>query len=161
MARGQSTFKNEARIVAKQELGTKRLCLSCSKKFYDLKRDPIVCPSCGAVFEIAQRQKAPPQPKAAAKPEEAETDEIEVVADTDNAVVISLDDAEDDDDDEATGDPKVDADDDDDVPDLPDLPDDDLDIDDDDDDDKFLEDDDDDDDDVSDILGDVDDDEEV
>jgi uncharacterized protein (TIGR02300 family) len=28
--------------------GTKRVCLACATRFYDLLRDPIVCPSCGA-----------------------------------------------------------------------------------------------------------------
>jgi uncharacterized protein (TIGR02300 family) len=39
--------------VAKPELGTKRLCASCSAKFYDLNKDPIVCPKCGTVYEVA------------------------------------------------------------------------------------------------------------
>jgi len=28
--------------------GTKRVCSACEVRFYDLMRDPIVCPSCGA-----------------------------------------------------------------------------------------------------------------
>jgi uncharacterized protein (TIGR02300 family) len=39
--------------VAKSELGTKRLCASCSAKFYDLNKDPIVCPKCSTVYVIA------------------------------------------------------------------------------------------------------------
>jgi uncharacterized protein (TIGR02300 family) len=39
--------------VAKPELGTKRLCGSCGAKFYDLSKDPIVCPKCGTTFVIA------------------------------------------------------------------------------------------------------------
>jgi uncharacterized protein (TIGR02300 family) len=39
--------------VAKPELGTKRLCAHCSAKFYDLNKDPIVCPKCGTVYEVA------------------------------------------------------------------------------------------------------------
>jgi uncharacterized protein (TIGR02300 family) len=35
--------------VAKTELGVKRLCLSCGTKFYDLRKNPILCPKCGAV----------------------------------------------------------------------------------------------------------------
>jgi uncharacterized protein (TIGR02300 family) len=38
--------------VAKPELGTKRLCGGCGAKFYDLGKDPIVCPKCGTVFEV-------------------------------------------------------------------------------------------------------------
>ena len=36
--------------MAKSELGTKRLCASCGAKFYDLSKDPIVCPKCETVF---------------------------------------------------------------------------------------------------------------
>jgi uncharacterized protein (TIGR02300 family) len=39
--------------VAKPEFGTKRLCASCGAKFYDLHHDPITCPKCGTVFEVA------------------------------------------------------------------------------------------------------------
>jgi uncharacterized protein (TIGR02300 family) len=28
--------------------GTKRVCHACAARFYDLSREPIVCPSCGA-----------------------------------------------------------------------------------------------------------------
>jgi uncharacterized protein (TIGR02300 family) len=38
--------------VAKPELGTKRLCGSCGAKFYDLGKDPIVCPKCSTVFQV-------------------------------------------------------------------------------------------------------------
>ena len=38
--------------MAKPELGTKRVCQSCGAKFYDLSKDPITCPKCGAVYEI-------------------------------------------------------------------------------------------------------------
>lgn len=38
--------------MAKPELGTKRLCGSCGAKFYDLSKDPIVCPKCSTVFQI-------------------------------------------------------------------------------------------------------------
>src|SRR5262245_47587256 len=30
--------------------GTKRVCHACAARFYDLSRDPIVCPSCGAYY---------------------------------------------------------------------------------------------------------------
>jgi uncharacterized protein (TIGR02300 family) len=64
--------------VAKPELGGKRQCLTCATKFYDLNRDPILCPKCGAVFQVA------PLARVAARPmdEETETekDETEVVS---------------------------------------------------------------------------------
>lgn len=33
--------------MAKPELGTKRVCVSCSTKFFDLLKQPAVCPKCG------------------------------------------------------------------------------------------------------------------
>ncbi|MDR3493363.1 MAG: TIGR02300 family protein [Ancalomicrobiaceae bacterium] len=39
--------------MAKPELGIKRLCPSCSTKYYDLNRDPILCPKCGTPFTVA------------------------------------------------------------------------------------------------------------
>ena len=38
--------------MTKPELGTKRLCAGCNAKFYDLNKNPIVCPMCQAVFEL-------------------------------------------------------------------------------------------------------------
>ena len=39
--------------MAKPELGTKRLCGNCGAKFYDLSKDPIICPKCHTVLELA------------------------------------------------------------------------------------------------------------
>ncbi len=42
-------------MATKQARGTKRTCQSddCGSRFYDLNRDPIVCPICGSIYEIA------------------------------------------------------------------------------------------------------------
>ena len=40
--------------VAKAELGTKRFCLNCGAKFYDLKKKPPVCPKCETEVEPEQ-----------------------------------------------------------------------------------------------------------
>ena len=37
--------------MAQVEWGTKRQCANCGANFYDLRRDPIVCPRCDVVFE--------------------------------------------------------------------------------------------------------------
>jgi uncharacterized protein (TIGR02300 family) len=37
--------------VSKPEWGTKRTCQSCSAHFYDLRKDPIVCPKCGTTYD--------------------------------------------------------------------------------------------------------------
>ena len=34
--------------MVKPELGTKRVCVSCNARFYDLQKSPAVCPKCGA-----------------------------------------------------------------------------------------------------------------
>ncbi|MGJ0508259.1 MAG: TIGR02300 family protein [Methylocystis sp.] len=39
--------------MAKPQLGAKRQCQSCATKFYDLNREPIVCPKCGTIFQVA------------------------------------------------------------------------------------------------------------
>jgi len=33
--------------MAKPELGTKRVCVACGARFYDLTRQPATCPKCG------------------------------------------------------------------------------------------------------------------
>ena len=42
--------------MSKAARGAKRTCSGCEKKFYDLNRDPIVCPLCGTIFEIEEEQ---------------------------------------------------------------------------------------------------------
>ena len=73
--------------MANPELGTKRLCASCGAKFYDLNKDPIHCPKCGAVYEVvvATRPVRPAGPVTARPPvpEEApapEPQEVETVS---------------------------------------------------------------------------------
>jgi len=124
--------------VAKPELGTKRLCASCGAKFYDLNHDPIVCPKCGTVYEVAAltARARPESARAAAKNEEAEA--IEPA----EAEIVSLEEA----DEETTGSAKKPA--------ADEVEDDDIEIDDDEADDTFLDDEEDEDDDVSDIIGD-------
>jgi uncharacterized protein (TIGR02300 family) len=39
------------------ELGTKHTCFKCETKFYDLRKNPVLCPKCGA-----DQKDAPPQP---------------------------------------------------------------------------------------------------
>jgi len=39
--------------VVKLELGIKRHCSGCGARFYDLNKNPIVCPKCHTVLELA------------------------------------------------------------------------------------------------------------
>jgi uncharacterized protein (TIGR02300 family) len=77
--------------VAKPELGTKRLCGNCGAKFYDLSKDPIVCPKCHTVMELAavSTRARPEQAARAVAPQE------EVVApETADAEFVSLEEAD-------------------------------------------------------------------
>jgi uncharacterized protein (TIGR02300 family) len=91
-ARGQvkrrfQTYQDFA--VAKPDLGTKRLCASCGAKFYDLSKDPIVCPKCETVFHpvvYTSRSRGGAQAAAAVAPlvpevaEAPEAAEVELVS---------------------------------------------------------------------------------
>ncbi len=80
--------------VAKPEWGLKRVCQSCSAKFYDMQRNPIVCPKCGATFDpdalLKSRRPRPTPVKAAVK----ETAKAKVEVEDD---AVLLDDNDDDD----------------------------------------------------------------
>ena len=62
----------------KQAWGTKRQCPNCGARFYDLNKDPIVCPKCQTVYEPEaskppRRGRPAPVPK---KPTPAETESL-------------------------------------------------------------------------------------
>ena len=83
--------------MAKPELGTKRLCGNCGAKFYDLSKDPIVCPKCHTVMELAtvSNARARPEPAAAPHAAAAPAPEEEVVApETAEAEFVSLEEAD-------------------------------------------------------------------
>jgi uncharacterized protein (TIGR02300 family) len=77
--------------VVKAELGTKRTCPSCAARFYDLLKNPIVCPKCGVSFLAAAILPSkgdlpgmPPPPAAKIRETEdtdaAESGEVELVS---------------------------------------------------------------------------------
>jgi uncharacterized protein (TIGR02300 family) len=131
-------------IVAKPELGTKRLCAGCGAKFYDLNKDPIHCPKCGTVYEVAPvvTRGGRPDAAAAARPAPEETAAVEAP----EVETVSLEEA----DAEASGAAKKPA-----AADDAEASDDDVEIDEtlDDDDDTFIEEQEDEDADVTDIIG--------
>ena len=71
--------------MAKPELGMKRQCQNCGAKFFDLNRDPIVCPKCGTTFQVAALSRAPAR---------AADDDDEVEVDPANVELVSLEDAD-------------------------------------------------------------------
>ncbi len=48
----------ETQALAKPEWGTKRICPSCSTRYYDLLKTQPVCPSCGTPFDPEQLLKS-------------------------------------------------------------------------------------------------------
>jgi uncharacterized protein (TIGR02300 family) len=73
--------------VAKAELGTKRVCPTTGRKFYDLNKDPVISPYTGEIVPIAplptsSRRSAPVAPVAPLAPEveTPEAAEVEMVS---------------------------------------------------------------------------------
>jgi uncharacterized protein (TIGR02300 family) len=78
--------------VAKPELGTKRVCPTTGRKFYDLNKDPIVSPYTGQSFP---RSIFEPQAKAAAVVAAKPADDEEEIDTADSPVeLVSLDEAD-------------------------------------------------------------------
>jgi uncharacterized protein (TIGR02300 family) len=80
--------------VSRAELGSKRLCGSCGTKFYDVLKNPIVCPRCSTVFVPPPVSSAKPRrggeyarPRAAATVEAAD-----IGSDKEVAVDVAVDD---------------------------------------------------------------------
>ncbi len=63
--------------MSKPEWGQKRDCQGCGARFYDLKKDPIICPKCGETLDpepgLKSRRSRPPAAEKAAAPAAEET----------------------------------------------------------------------------------------
>jgi len=103
--------------MAHATLGRKQRCASCGIKFYDLKKSPAVCPSCGTEFDPetllkSRRGRAASKEEAAKAPSKADESEAdddlidktdedefenddEVLASDEDLISISSDDDED------------------------------------------------------------------
>ncbi len=51
--------------VAKPDLGLKRDCPGCGARYFDLHKDPAICPKCGASAVVPAKSKAAPAPVVA------------------------------------------------------------------------------------------------
>ena len=70
----------------KEKWGVKRVCLSCSTRFYDFNLSPIICPQCGEEFDPDYLRK---------KKSRTSQDKTDIV---DDLEVVKLIEGEDDDD---------------------------------------------------------------
>jgi uncharacterized protein (TIGR02300 family) len=64
--------------VTKPNLGKKRTCQSCEARFFDLSKNPIICPKCGETYKIpvAKARKTPPPDKKDTNVNAAEIDQL-------------------------------------------------------------------------------------
>ena len=93
--------------MSQPDLGTKRVCVSCGARFYDLHRSPAVCPKCGTEQpELVSRLRrstdslTPHADTPAPAKKEDEDIDIDTEADTDgDDVMEDTSDLDDDDDD--------------------------------------------------------------
>ena len=91
--------------MPKEEWGTKRVCPTTGKRFYDLNADPIVSPYTGEQVEVENgktRMIAADEADAASVKANAANDDDVVLEDDDTEVDVDLDDdlLDDDDDDD-------------------------------------------------------------
>ena len=75
-----------------EEWGVKRLCPKCATRFYDLKKDPMTCPSCEATFDLASLLDTGNKTATKAKEKAAEAEDAEVVDLDDDDIVLDDDD---------------------------------------------------------------------
>ncbi|HEX6978112.1 MAG TPA: TIGR02300 family protein [Alphaproteobacteria bacterium] len=70
--------------MAKPEWGLKRTCQSCGAHFYDMRRDPAVCPKCGTEFDpeaVLKSKRAKPTERIAPAEIPEADDQLESIAD--------------------------------------------------------------------------------
>lgn len=71
--------------MAKPEWGVKRICPNCGARYYDMRKDPPVCPTCGTQFDpeaLLKSRRARPAPtddvKKAPPPPRGDVDDVEI-----------------------------------------------------------------------------------
>jgi uncharacterized protein (TIGR02300 family) len=91
--------------MAKPELGTKRVCVSCGTRFYDLTKQPAVCPKCGTEQPAEQprarrtggnvvEEKRRPKPVPVPGLEDADVEVVEVEEEAEEDVLEDTSDLE-------------------------------------------------------------------
>ena len=74
--------------MAKPEWGTKRICPSCGTRYYDMTRDPIVCPKCSTPFDpeaFLKSRRSRPAPPVEKELEPVGAEEIDADVETEEA----------------------------------------------------------------------------
>ena len=76
------------RKVAKPEWGSKRICPSCGTRYYDLLREPVICPKCDTPFDpeaFLKSRRARPAPPVEKELEPVGADELDPDLETEEA----------------------------------------------------------------------------
>ena len=77
--------------MSKAEWGMKRICPSCGKRYYDMKKTPPVCPACKTVYDpenlMRARRGRSADKKIVAKPEDI-IDDLPIAEDVAEDAVI-------------------------------------------------------------------------
>jgi uncharacterized protein (TIGR02300 family) len=81
------------RRVAKPEWGTKRICPnpSCGARYYDLLREPAICPKCGTPYDpeaFLRSRRARPAPPVEKELEPTEAEELDADLETEEADAV-------------------------------------------------------------------------
>jgi uncharacterized protein (TIGR02300 family) len=77
-------------MVAKPEWGSKRICPSCGTRYYDLMREPVICPKCSTPFDpeaFLKSRRARPAPPVEKEIEPVGADEVDSDLETEEADV--------------------------------------------------------------------------
>jgi uncharacterized protein (TIGR02300 family) len=76
--------------VAKPEWGTKRICPSCGTRYYDLLREPVICPKCSTPYDpeaFLKSRRARPAAPVEKELEPVGADELDTDVETEEADV--------------------------------------------------------------------------
>jgi uncharacterized protein (TIGR02300 family) len=88
MAPNRSDETSMEQSVAKPEWGSKRICPSCGTRYYDLLRDPVICPKCSTPYDpeaFLKSRRARPAVPAEKELEPVGADELDTELGTEEA----------------------------------------------------------------------------
>ena len=77
--------------MAKPEWGTKRICPSCGSRYYDLLREPVICPKCSTPYDpeaFLKSRRARPIPPVEKELEPVGAEELDTELETEEADVV-------------------------------------------------------------------------
>ena len=82
--------------MAKPAWGKKRVCTNCGARFYDMKKEPAICPKCGTedTLQPLLKPRRTPAPKPAPKKPPAANDDAEETDVSNDIEDVEVDDDE-------------------------------------------------------------------